>query len=126
VHFAEAFRYTPFPEHSDFAVHQIVTGPLNAGIFPNRNADPTLHPEVLFLHGPSSPAEVTSWEQAKRWFDFGTLEVGAGGQLTAQVVDTAGEPQFSLTSSRGRAGPARPMRARSRSPTGPIRAGGSP
>lgn len=97
VHFAEAFRYTPFPQDPDFAVHEIVTGPLNAGIFPNRNVDPTLNPEVLFFHGPATSADVTSWEQAKRWFNFGTLEVGAGGELTAEVVDTAGQPQFSLT-----------------------------
>ena len=97
VHFAEAFRYTPFPEHPDFAVHEVATGPLNAGIFPNRDVDPTLNPEVLFFHGPGSPAEVTSWDQAKRWFNFGTLELGAGGRLTAEVVDTAGEPKFSLT-----------------------------
>jgi alkaline phosphatase D len=97
VHFAEAFRYAPFREHPDFVVHEIATGPLNAGIFPNRNVDPTLNPEVLFFHGPASPADVTSWDQAKRWFNFGTLEIGAGGDLTAEVVDTAGEPQFSLT-----------------------------
>jgi alkaline phosphatase D len=97
VHFAEAFRYSPFPARPDFAVHEIATGPLNAGIFPNRNFDETLNPEVLFFHGPASPADVTSWDQAKRWFNFGTLEVGAGGELKAGVVDTAGEPQFSLT-----------------------------
>jgi alkaline phosphatase D len=97
VHFAEAFRYTPFPAHPEFAVHEIVTGPLNAGIFPNRNVDPTLNPEILFFHGPASAAAVTSWDEAKRWFNFGTLEIGAGGDLTAEVVDTAGEPQFSIT-----------------------------
>jgi alkaline phosphatase D len=97
VHFAEAFRYTPFPEHPHFTVHEIVTGPLNAGIFPNRNVDPTLNPEVLFFHGPASPSDVTSWDEAKRWFNFGTLEIEAGGDLTAEVVDTAGEPQFSVT-----------------------------
>jgi alkaline phosphatase D len=97
VHFAEAFRYKPFPDHPDFAVHEIATGPLNSGIFPNRDVDPTLNPEVLFFHGPATPADVTSWEEAKRWFNFGTLEVGAGGDLTAQVIDTAGDPQFSLT-----------------------------
>jgi PhoD-like phosphatase len=100
VHFAEAFRYTPFPEHPDFAVHEIATGPLNAGIFPNRNVDPTLNPEVLFFHGATSPADVTSWDQAKRWFNFGTLEIGAGGDLTAEVVDTAGESQSRSHSSR--------------------------
>jgi alkaline phosphatase D len=97
VHFAEAFRYRPFPEHSGFAVHEIATGPLNAGIFPTRNVDPTLNPEVLFFHGPASPADVTNWEQAKRWFNFGTLEVETDGDLTAEVVDTAGVPLFSVT-----------------------------
>jgi alkaline phosphatase D len=97
AHFAEAFRYTPFPGRSDFAVHEIVTGPLNAGIFPIRNVDPTLNPEVLFFHGPASPADVTSWEQAKQWFNFGTLEVGARGDMRAEVLDTAGVPRFSLT-----------------------------
>jgi alkaline phosphatase D len=97
VHFAEAFRYSPFPEHPDFEVHELATGPLNAGIFPNRNVDPTLNPEVLFFHGPASPADVTSWDEAKRWFNFGTLEVEADGGLTAEIIDTAGEPRFSLT-----------------------------
>jgi alkaline phosphatase D len=97
VHFAEAFRYRPFPDHRDFAVHEMVTGPLNAGIFPTRNFDPTLNPEVLFFHGPASPAAVMNWEQAKHWFNFGTLEVGADGDLTAGVINTAGEPRFSLT-----------------------------
>jgi alkaline phosphatase D len=97
VHFAEAFRYSPFPEHPEFSVHEIATGPLNSGIFPNRNVDPTLNPEVLFFHGPASPADVTAFEEAKHWFNFGTLEVGASGDLTAEVVNTTGEPQFSLT-----------------------------
>jgi len=97
VHFAEAFRYSPFPDRPDFAVHEIATGPLNAGIFPNRNVDQTLNPEVLFFHGPASPTDVTSWEQAKQWFNFGTLKVDARGDLTAEVVNTAGEPRFSLT-----------------------------
>jgi alkaline phosphatase D len=97
VHFAEVFRYSPFPDRPDFAVHEIATGPLNAGIFPNRNVDTTLNPEVLFFHGPETPAAVTNWEQAKHWFNFGTLEVGARGDLTAKVFNTAGLPQFSLT-----------------------------
>jgi alkaline phosphatase D len=97
VHFAEAFRYRPFPDHRDFAVHEMVTGPLNAGIFPTRNFDPTLNPEVLFFHGPASPPDVMNWDQAKHWFNFGTLEVGADGDLTAGVINTAGEPRFSLT-----------------------------
>jgi alkaline phosphatase D len=97
VHFAEAFRYRPFSEHPEFDVHEIATGPLNAGIFPNRDFDPTLNPQVLFFHGPASPAGVTSWDQAKQWFNFGTLGIGADGDLTAKVIDTAGKARFSLT-----------------------------
>jgi hypothetical protein len=39
---------------------------------------------------------VTSWAEAKRWFNFGTLEVAGDGTLTAGIVDTAGRVQFSL------------------------------
>jgi alkaline phosphatase D len=98
VHFAEAFRYVPFPrEHPGFVVHEIATGPMNSGIFPNRLFDTTLNPTVLQFYGPNLPTDVTSWTEAKRWFNFGTLEVGADGDLTAQIVNTAGDPQFSLT-----------------------------
>ena len=48
------------------------------------------------FHGPATPADVTTWAQAKQWFNFGTLSVESGGDLTAEIVDTAGQPQFSL------------------------------
>jgi hypothetical protein len=92
------------PEYPDFAVHEIVTGPLNAGTFPNRNFDPTLNPQVLFFHGPPTPADVTNWDQAKQWFNFGTLEVAANGDLTAEVTGTGGETRFSLTLEPGGTG----------------------
>jgi alkaline phosphatase D len=95
VHFAEAFRYRPFPSNPGFVVYELATGPLNAGIFPNRDVDPTLNPEVLTFFGPS-PAP-TSWEEAKRWLNFGTLELDRHGTLTAGIVNTAGERKFSLT-----------------------------
>ena len=55
VHFAEAFRYRPFPSNPGFVVHELATGPLNAGIFPNRDVDSTLRPEVLTFFGPPTP-----------------------------------------------------------------------
>jgi alkaline phosphatase D len=96
VHFAEVFRYQPFPESPWFAMHEIATGPLNSGIFPNRAFDDTLRPESLFLFGPDTPEAVSSWTEAKRWFNFGTLEVAGDGTLTAGIVDTAGRVQYSL------------------------------
>ena len=96
VHFAEVFRYRPFPDDPSFTVHELATGPLNAGIFPNRDFDATLNPERLFFHGPATPEAVTSWEEAKRWFNFGELAVARDGRLTARIVDTAGTTLFSL------------------------------
>jgi alkaline phosphatase D len=97
VHFAEAFRYRPFAANPDFAVYELATGPLNAGIFPIRDYDTTLNPEVLTFFGPPTPEAVTTWDEAKQWFNFGTLEVDRNGRLTAAIVNTAGERQFSLT-----------------------------
>jgi alkaline phosphatase D len=97
VHFAEAFRYRPFSSNPGFVVYELVTGPLNAGIFPNRDFDPTLNPEVLTFFGPPTAEAVTTWDEAKRWFNFGTLEFDRDGELTAEIVNTAGQTQFSLT-----------------------------
>ena len=96
VHFAEAFRYAPFADDPDFVVHEIATGPLNAGIFPNRNVDPTLGPEVLAFYGPATPEAVTSWEQATAWFNFGTLEFQPDGGLTAGIVAGTGDTVFEV------------------------------
>jgi alkaline phosphatase D len=97
VHFAEAFRYRPFPANPGFAVYELATGPLNAGIFPIRDFDTTLNPEMLTFFGPPTAESVTTWTQAKQWFNFGTLEVDRSGGLTAAIVNTAGQQQFSLT-----------------------------
>ena len=95
VHFAEVFRYRPFAASPEFIVHELATGPLNAGIFPNAAFDTTLNPERLF--GPDPAATVATWAQAKDGFNFGTLEVRRDGELRAAIVNTAGETQFSLT-----------------------------
>jgi alkaline phosphatase D len=97
VHFAEAFRYRPFSSNPEFAVYELATGPLNAGIFPIRDFDATLNPEVLTFFGPPTAEAVTTWEEAKRWLNFGTLEFARNGELTAEIVNTAGQTQFSLT-----------------------------
>ena len=97
VHFAEAFRYRPFPSNPGFVVYELATGPLNAGIFPVRDIDPTLNPEVLTFFGPPTAEAVTSWDEAKRWLNFGTLELDRDGGLTAEIVNTSGRTQFSLS-----------------------------
>jgi alkaline phosphatase D len=96
VHFAEAIRYRPVPSNPAFVIYELATGPLNAGIFPIRDVDPTLNPEVLTFYGPPTPEAVTSWAEAKRWLNFGTLELNRRGRLTAEIVDAAGQTQFAL------------------------------
>jgi alkaline phosphatase D len=97
VHFAEAFRYVPFAADPAFAVHELVTGPMNAGIFPNPAFDTTLNPERLAFFGPPSPEAVTSWSRAKHWFNFGELELEARGALTLRIVNTHGEIELERT-----------------------------
>ena len=97
VHFAEAFRYVPFAADPGFAVYELVTGPMNAGIFPTTDFDTTLNPERLAFFGPPSPGAVTTWTEAKHWFNFGELDVGSSGTLTMRVVNTAGEIEFERT-----------------------------
>jgi alkaline phosphatase D len=97
VHFAEAFKYTPFSSNPGFVVYELATGPLNAGIFPNRDVDSTLNPEVLTFFGPPTAEAITTWQKAKHWLNFGTLEFARDGELTAEIVNTAGQTQFSIT-----------------------------
>jgi alkaline phosphatase D len=97
VHFAEAFRYTPFAADPDFHVHELVTGPMNAGIFPTSAYDTTLNPERLVLFAPPSVGSVTSWDEAKHWFNFGELDFARDGALTMRVVNTAGATEFEQT-----------------------------
>ncbi len=95
VHFASVIRYAPFAD-SDFRLHEVVTGPLNAGLFANDRMDPTLRGERLFAYWPEDLAAVTTWEQARRFFNFGVLEIDARGVLTIWIVNTAGDIVFDL------------------------------
>lgn len=61
VHFASVFRYQPFEEFPEFQPIEIVTGPLHAGLFPNREFDETLRPTRLFYYGPDFADSVTEF-----------------------------------------------------------------
>lgn len=95
VHFAAVFRYRPFAD-SEFRLHEVISGPLNAGLFRNERFDETLRGERLFIHGPEDPAAVTSWEEARRFFNFGLLEIDAGGALVIRIVNVDGETLYEL------------------------------
>lgn len=97
VHFAAAFRYEPFADAPGFRFLEIVSGPLNAGFYPNPLLDTTFGPQRLFSFAPPETRPVTSFAEAKRWFNFGVLDIAADGTLDARIVNGEGEEVFRLT-----------------------------
>jgi alkaline phosphatase D len=97
VHFGAVFRYRPLPEHREFEVYELATGPLWAGLWRTEVFDPTFHPERLALHAAQQPLEVATLDEARRWFNFGDVAIDAGGRLVAELVDGYGESVFELT-----------------------------
>ncbi|MBU1192267.1 MAG: alkaline phosphatase D family protein [Gammaproteobacteria bacterium] len=96
VHFAAAFRYRPFADDPAFQVYEVATGPLNAGLFPNRDFDTSLGTEQLFFFGPASPDTVGDYRQARRWMNFGAVSIDANGELYVSVIDVDGTPVYKL------------------------------
>ena len=88
VHFAGVFRYTPVANDPSFKIYEFVTGPLNAGLFPNHNFDTTLNIESLFFYGPDT--NPTNYVQAKHWMNFGVAQINENGELTISIRDTEG------------------------------------
>jgi hypothetical protein len=71
-----------------------ITGPINAGVFPNRNFDPTLNAESLFFYGPNTADELTSYPQAKHWMNFGAAEVAENGALRVKIINAEGSTVY--------------------------------
>lgn len=92
VHFATGFRYRPFETTPGFVLHEFVSGPLNAGVFPRMDLDPTFRPERLFFWGPESSSDIGSYQEALGWFNFGLLDIDRAGNLTVSIVNGRGEP----------------------------------
>ena len=92
VHFAEVFRYTPFVDHPDFQVHEVVVGPLNAGVLGKPDFDTTFGTQSLFrsINAP------TTWAEAKRAFNFGLVRIASNGALTVSITDINGASFFDL------------------------------
>lgn len=93
VHFASVLRYQPFGGNK-FAFHEFVTGPLNAGLFPTKDLDPTFRPERLFFYGPQPGQHPKDWMSARRWFNFGEVVIGKDGALLLKIVNGLGDVVF--------------------------------
>lgn len=105
VHFASVQRYRPFPRFPAFVFHEMATGPLQAGLFPNALLDDSFNPERLFRWPPlprdtgegAREVEIASFDEALHWFNFGELEFDAEGKLTLRVVNGEGTTVYEET-----------------------------
>jgi alkaline phosphatase D len=97
VHFGAAFRYVPFPDDPDFVFHELVSGPLISGVFPRSEVDTTFNPERLYRHAPERAEDITSFEDALRWFNFGVVEIDEAGSLKARIVQGDGTTAYELS-----------------------------
>ena len=96
VHFAEVFRYRPFQDDQSFELYEIAVGPLSAGLFPNKEFDTSLGPKRLFYYGADSFYDVKSYEDAKKWSNFGLLDFDGKGNLKLEIINTYGKSVYSL------------------------------
>jgi alkaline phosphatase D len=90
VHFAAAFRYTPFANAPSFQPREYITGPLSALLFPNRLFDSTLGTEQLFFYGAEKFTDIRSYEAAKPWLNYGTIAIDDAGNLTVEIQKVDG------------------------------------
>lgn len=97
VHFATALRYRPIATDPQWTSHEFITGPLNAGVFPRTDLDPTFRPERLLFYGPPAPAAIASFDDAVGWFNFGVIEILGGGRLSISVVNGNGQTVYRTT-----------------------------
>ncbi len=97
VHFAEVFRYTPFADTPEFKVHEFVTGPLNAGLYPNRDFDTSWGTESLFFYGPESMFSTKTYDEALKWMNYGAVNIDENGVMTVSVHDVNGEVLYEQT-----------------------------
>ena len=77
-------------------MHELVAGPLSAGVNSTSEFDPDLGAERLFQHAPASRDAVTDYAEARKWFSFGELRIDAAGELTATLRGVDGEPLYTL------------------------------
>ena len=94
VHFATGFVYRPFGDDATWETRELITGPLNAGVFPNRALDDTFRPERLFFYGPQTADSIRSFAEAVTWFNFGLIEVLPGARLSISIVNGDGQPVY--------------------------------
>jgi alkaline phosphatase D len=85
VHFAAAFSHRPRATLPSFVVHELVAGPLSAGIGVIDDYDRGLGSARLFMHAPPTRDALRTYADARRFFGFGELDIADSGSLTATL-----------------------------------------
>lgn len=82
IHFAAFLRYRIDldGDGDPLLLHELLSGPMNAGAATPRAPDPTFRPDVLFMGG--------------QFFNFARVRVDADGRLAAEIRDENGEVRF--------------------------------
>ena len=95
VHHAEVLELAPFADDPGFRPLEVTVGPLNAGLFGRVEAelDPALHPRSLYYLSGPAPG---SLEVAKRFWNFGVIEIGIEAALRLEIVTVAGDSVYQL------------------------------
>lgn len=91
VHFGSGFSYRPLAEDESFQLWEFVAGPLAAGLYPKREFDSSFGAERLFFFGPAEEDTPATYAAAKKWFNFGFVEVAADGKLSVTLRDVEGK-----------------------------------
>jgi alkaline phosphatase D len=89
VHFATGFTYRPFPESPEFVVHELVGGPLHAGLGRNRPPDDSFHPTQLFVH--SWQTEPKTLQEAMEFMNWIRVDIDREGALRYTVRNALGK-----------------------------------
>jgi alkaline phosphatase D len=102
VHFAAGFHYRPIEEDANWEMYEFASGPLNAQSFPKQTLDTSFNPDRLFFFGPAYVGEPKSWAQAKKWFNYGLVDIDRTGILSVSIKNVSGETvrQVKLTPKR--------------------------
>jgi len=90
VHFAAGFHYRPIEEDPAWEMYEFVSGPLNAQSFPKQTLDTSFNPDRLFFYGPAKVGEPKTWAEAKRWFNYGQVDIDRTGFLTVSIRNVDG------------------------------------
>jgi alkaline phosphatase D len=88
VHFTAVHRFQPV-EGAPLVVHEIIVGPMSAGLYPVETLDPTFAPKRLFFHGPDVPSDQLGYDEALAYMTAGVLEVD-GDAIDARILNADG------------------------------------